>query len=282
MEDPVPAVRDAKQILDILRRHGRYLALFTAGDPEIARYTVTSSLGLKEENLGSLYLLSQRNETKESPGILDRIRQEVSDKTGTLVPPEQILVVGDDPRDGELARRGYADFLGLTSGPFGMQDFKDAGFPERCLSPDLATGLSAPADHGVVAIIRDREGRYLLVKEGRADNPYVGAWSGPHGRCQPSDVLEEESVVRESREECGIEVRVLKRLYTRAADTKVRTVSFWLAEFLEESPAPRVACEREVADVRWFATDEILSGEIPLYPGTLDFFQCFGERLEKT
>ena len=276
-EYPVPAQPRATDILGILRRHGRSVALFSAGDPAIVRQTLVCSLDMAPENLDNVYFLSDRREAKGDPGVLDRIRKAVMKRAGRDIDPCGVLVVGDDPRDWLLAIDGHAEFAAVTTGIHSQAEHIAAGVPEGCVSSTLAAALSAPVDHGIVAVIQDNRARFLLVREGRRDNPYFGNWSGPHGACQADDVLEEETVVRETCEECGLNVRPVRRLYVRPADTKVRTVAFWSAVRQDPNQDPRIICPREVSEVGWFSLEEIQSPDFPLYYGTRDFFSRYEE-----
>ncbi len=55
----------------------------------------------------------------------------------------------------------------------------------------------------VGAIITDRAGRLLLIKRGH--EPETGRWSLPGGRVEPGET-DQQAVVREVREETGLEV----------------------------------------------------------------------------
>ena len=57
----------------------------------------------------------------------------------------------------------------------------------------------------VGAIITDRAGRLLLIKRGH--DPEAGRWSVPGGRIEPGET-DQEAVIREVREETGLEVEV--------------------------------------------------------------------------
>jgi 8-oxo-dGTP diphosphatase len=57
----------------------------------------------------------------------------------------------------------------------------------------------------VGGIVRDGAGRLLLIRRGQ--EPSRGLWSLPGGRVEPGETLEQ-AVVREVREETGLEVRV--------------------------------------------------------------------------
>jgi ADP-ribose pyrophosphatase YjhB (NUDIX family) len=57
----------------------------------------------------------------------------------------------------------------------------------------------------VGAVVRDDAGRLLLIRRGH--EPSRGLWSLPGGRVEPGESLQA-AVVREVREETGLEVRV--------------------------------------------------------------------------
>ena len=61
----------------------------------------------------------------------------------------------------------------------------------------------------VGAVIRDDEGRLLLIKRGH--EPGAGLWSLPGGRIEPGET-DTEALVREMREETGLTVKVGRRL----------------------------------------------------------------------
>jgi len=68
--------------------------------------------------------------------------------------------------------------------------------------PDVTPPAPVPC---VGAVVRDDAGRLLLIRRGH--EPSRGLWSLPGGRVEPGEALEA-AVVREVREETGLEVRV--------------------------------------------------------------------------
>jgi 8-oxo-dGTP diphosphatase len=68
--------------------------------------------------------------------------------------------------------------------------------------PDVTPPALVPC---VGAVVRDDAGRLLLIRRGH--EPSRGLWSLPGGRVEPGETLEA-AVVREVREETGLEVRV--------------------------------------------------------------------------
>lgn len=123
--------------------------------------------------------------------------------------------------------------------------------------------------HGVIALVLDAEGRYLLLEDSRPQ--MLGHWAPPHGRCEADDGTEENGVVRETFEETGLTVRPLRKLHTQPADTKVKTVSFWEVELAE--PGQQLVIDpSETSNHGWFTVQEALE-TLQLYPGTRSFFE---------
>jgi 8-oxo-dGTP diphosphatase len=67
----------------------------------------------------------------------------------------------------------------------------------------IISGVSGTVIPCVGAVIRDDEGRLLLIKRGH--EPGAGLWSLPGGRIEPGET-DAEALVREMREETGLEV----------------------------------------------------------------------------
>lgn len=121
------------------------------------------------------------------------------------------------------------------------------------------------SSHGVVALIRGDDGKFLLLEDAREQ--MKGLWAPPHGRCEPNDLTEEQGVVREVKEETGLKVSPVKKVLTQPADTKVKTVSFWLVDCADKE----VTLDEESSASGWFTVEEALA--ISLYPGTRQFFE---------
>lgn len=121
------------------------------------------------------------------------------------------------------------------------------------------------SSHGVVALVRNVDGKYLLLEDARKQ--MKGLWAPPHGRCESGDSTEEEGVIREVKEETRLEVTPIKKVHTQPADTKVKTVSFWLVDCTSTD----VTLDEESSASGWFTIKEALN--MPLYPGTRLFFE---------
>lgn len=119
--------------------------------------------------------------------------------------------------------------------------------------------------HGVVALIRNNEGKYLFLED--AQGEMEGHWAPPHGCCENSDDSEENGVIREVLEETNLTVTPIKKIHTQPADTRVKTVSFWIATAKEYD----VTLDYESSAYEWLTPEEALG--LRLYPGTKSFFE---------
>lgn len=128
-------------------------------------------------------------------------------------------------------------------------------------APDLSS-------HGVVAIVRNTAGEFLLLEDNRKGE-MEGCWAPPHGRCDAEkDLNEQDGVIREVKEEVGLDVIPIRKVLTQPADTKVTTVAFWLVDVVASNEI--VLAEEESSRYGWFSLSRSL--ELKLYPGTRTFF----------
>lgn len=107
----------------------------------------------------------------------------------------------------------------------------------------------------VGAVIRDDEGRLLLIKRGH--EPGAGLWSLPGGRIEPGET-DTEALVREMREETGLTVKVGRRLGSvrrPGLGGDVIDISDYAATVI----AGRLTPGDDAADARWVDTAELES-----------------------
>ncbi len=124
---------------------------------------------------------------------------------------------------------------------------------------------------GVVVLIK-KDDKFLFIEEKR--DLMLGCWAPPHGRMEENE-SEPEAVIREVKEEVGLDVEPIKKITETKADTKVKTVEWWEARI--KGDAKINIDEEEVADFGWFSVREAL--ELKLYPGTKLFLEKFGDKL---
>ena len=131
-------------------------------------------------------------------------------------------------------------------------------YPE---SPLVGVG-AVVVDYREVGLLRDdclhKDRRVLLIRRGTA--PLLGEWSLPGGVLECGETLRE-AVVREAREETGLEVEPGEMLgiYERVIrddDQRVR-YHFVLIDFLCRRLSGDLKAGSDAADVRWFTGDEL-------------------------
>ncbi|MFF4992165.1 NUDIX hydrolase [Streptosporangium saharense] len=122
----------------------------------------------------------------------------------------------------------------------------------------------------VGAIVRDEQGRLLLVRRGRP--PGKGLWSVPGGRVEPGE-SDAEALAREMREETGLTVRVVG-----LAGTVDRPgpggVVYEIRDYLAEACGGTLRAGDDAEDARWFTEDDL--ARLPLSPGLLDALTGWG------
>ena len=106
----------------------------------------------------------------------------------------------------------------------------------------------------VGAVVFDEAGRVLLVKRGRP--PGVGRWSLPGGRIERGEPPAD-AVVREVREETGIEARVVCALGVVALEAEGHTFAIHAHLLVPLTPSPAARPADDAADARWFAPGDL-------------------------
>ncbi|MCH7700483.1 MAG: NUDIX domain-containing protein [Planctomycetes bacterium] len=106
---------------------------------------------------------------------------------------------------------------------------------------------------GVVAVLRDDE-KYLMIR--RAEGEVApGWWCFPGGAIEDGET-EEQALVREVREEVGLDVRPIERIWTWNRDDGLLVLTWWRSELLGGVLLPN---PDEVAEARWMTPSQIES-----------------------
>ena len=119
---------------------------------------------------------------------------------------------------------------------------------------------------GVVAVLLE-QGRILVIR--RAPQARLpGYWAPPSGKIEPGE-SQPDAVVREVREEIGLEVRAVGKVWECESDDGGFALHWWRVE--------RVAGElrldpREASDARWVDAPAFLDLE-PTFAGDREFFE---------
>lgn len=109
------------------------------------------------------------------------------------------------------------------------------------------------------AVIRDDDGRLLLVRRGQP--PAVGSWTLPGGRVEPGESLAE-AARREVAEETGLTVTVGALLAT------VAVLGYLVHDFAATVTSGELIAGDDAADVGWFELSAL--DDLELSPGLAD------------
>ena len=119
---------------------------------------------------------------------------------------------------------------------------------------------------GVVAIIRDAD-RVLLIRRGESV-PFPGYWGLASGKREPGETLER-TLVREVREELGLDVRPGRPGWESLGADGLHRLYWWTAEVVGGVLQPN---PREVSEARWVTAEEF-EGLSPVLEGDRRFFR---------
>jgi 8-oxo-dGTP pyrophosphatase MutT (NUDIX family) len=120
-------------------------------------------------------------------------------------------------------------------------------------------------EQAVVVVVR-RGGRILMVQRGPRSS-FSGWWQPVSGRIEAGET-QAQAVVREAREEVGLHVQPLRKVWECPADGADFLLHWWLADSSQGEIAPD---RDEISDARWLTPDEIRA--LPrTFPGDRVFF----------
>ncbi|SFO68803.1 MULTISPECIES: NUDIX hydrolase [Actinomadura] len=122
----------------------------------------------------------------------------------------------------------------------------------------------------VGGIVRDGDGRLLLVQRGRP--PGVGQWTIPGGRVEPGED-DHAAVVRELREETGLDVAV-GALAGSVQRPGPGGVTYDIHDYMATVVGGTLRAGDDASDVRWTSADDLR--DLPITPGLLDALALWG------
>jgi 8-oxo-dGTP diphosphatase len=134
----------------------------------------------------------------------------------------------------------------------------------------ILNGVSGSVIPCVGAVIKDDQGRLLLIKRGH--EPGAGLWSIPGGRIEPGET-DAEALVREMREETGLAVQagpLLGSVRRPGQDGNVLDIRDYAATVTGGTLRPG----DDAAEARWVAVSELLS--LPITDGLVEALTSWG------
>ncbi len=128
--------------------------------------------------------------------------------------------------------------------------------------------------HTVIAVILEKDGRYLFTKRSEHEDPAPGYWAPVCGRVEPGE-SQEEAVKREVKEEVDLEVSARTKICSFPADDNSAILHWWKADIL--SGDTRVVTD-ELSETRWVTLGE-MKQLTPIFQKNIEVFE--GLRLTK-
>ena len=122
----------------------------------------------------------------------------------------------------------------------------------------------------VGAVIKDDQGRLLLIKRGHA--PGAGLWSLPGGRIEPGET-DAEALVREMREETGLAVEPGQLIGTVRRPAQDGDV-FDIRDYAATVTGGTLRAADDAAEARWVAPGEL--GSLPVTEGLVEALTSWG------
>jgi 8-oxo-dGTP diphosphatase len=120
-----------------------------------------------------------------------------------------------------------------------------------------------PGKDGVVAVLQDDEGRYLLIRRGWQLVRAPGVWCFPGGEVEPGESLTQ-AIEREVLEELGLRVSAREKLHESISPNGEYLLHWLRVEKLEPSAILQPSPD-EVAEVVWLSATRALALE-PILP----------------
>jgi len=122
----------------------------------------------------------------------------------------------------------------------------------------------------VGAVIKDRDGRLLLIRRGH--EPGAGLWSLPGGRIEPGET-DRQAVAREVLEETGLRVECRQLLGVADIPGPDGSV-IGVRDYLAVVTGGRLEAGDDAADARWVTGAEL--GSLPLTQGLAGYLAAWG------
>lgn len=116
--------------------------------------------------------------------------------------------------------------------------------------------------HGVVAVLNDGAGRYLLIRRGLELARAPGVWCFVGGEVETGESLEA-AIEREVMEEVGLRVRALEKIFESISPNGEFKLHWLRVQRLDDA-APRPH-PKEVDEIRWLRIEEAVALE-PILP----------------
>jgi 8-oxo-dGTP diphosphatase len=109
----------------------------------------------------------------------------------------------------------------------------------------------------VVAVIRNNEGKYLVLKRSEREIAYPGMYTFPGGKIEDNDTIEE-TLIKEAKEEANLDLKPGKILlkdksFIRPDDQTVKVFSY----LCEVKNSDNIKISDDFTDYKWVTSEEL-------------------------
>lgn len=111
---------------------------------------------------------------------------------------------------------------------------------------------------------------FLLISSKKDFDEFTGFYYPPGGHLKKGED-EKQALIREIKEELGIEVEPIEKITESPGDVPNQMTHWWKCSIDNVS---FILNKDEIADVRWFSEEEIKNSE-KIWPATKNFFKDF-------
>jgi NADH pyrophosphatase NudC (nudix superfamily) len=119
-----------------------------------------------------------------------------------------------------------------------------------------------------VSVVINKDGKYLMIQQAKG-RPFQLKWMAVSGAIN-KDETKEEAVIRETKEEVGLAIEILREIATLKSDWKTENTHFFIANWksgkIKSDP-------REINSYGWFTYQEIL--RLDMMAATRIFFEKY-------
>ena len=131
--------------------------------------------------------------------------------------------------------------------------------------------MTRPSKHGVVAVLVDEHGRYLLIRRALTLPRSPGVWCFPGGEVEADESFDA-AIRREVQEEVGLDIEVLGKVHETLSPNGEFLLHWMEVQVTASSPALKPH-PGEVAEFRWLLPAEVLA-LAPILPTLVEWLKA--------
>ncbi|MBN2131658.1 MAG: NUDIX domain-containing protein [Sedimentisphaerales bacterium] len=117
-------------------------------------------------------------------------------------------------------------------------------------------------------MVRNPDGLYLFLRRSQASRHFAGKWEMPGGKTDPGETVED-CLVREAREETGLDIRLARVMGAAEGGTETYRLAYLFIEGIPKESDVTLSGEHDA--YRWVSVAE--AARLDLVPGLAGFME---------